>query len=224
MSEAPEESAVSVELSRDIDLEQTNNGSETAESGQIEESRAKRKNSDAEEPRKRARTSTHDEEKLRGRRLFGSLLGTLGGIKKEATSLKAQERATKQAELDERLKDRSQKAADEIAAREAQKEAEKVRKEAERCAELEKQREKAQQAHKVMLAGFLQTKNRPVLYYLPWRLNLDQEARIKAQKKLLSDEQVAHEPSNGVVSLQESPLEEVAAEYSQATPIDKSVP
>lgn len=151
----------------------------------------KRRNSELEEPRKRIRAGTLDEEKKRGKRLFGSLLGTLGGIKKDATSAKAQERAARQAEVEQRQKDRLQKASDEIAQRQAQANEIRRKRQEERDVIMEKERVEAVQEIKVLLARNLKTASSagPGLYYMPWKLTPEQEARIDKQVEIAKQEQ-----------------------------------
>lgn len=148
---------------------------------------------DAGRSRKRSRTDTGDEEKKRGKRLFGSLLGTLGGFKKDANSVKSKERATRQADLEKRQKEKLQKAADEIASRQAEEVASRRQKEHERDLEFDRLQSEASHAHKVMLAHQLVTTTSTTLplCYMPWKLTAEQEARIDEQIRIAKKEQAA---------------------------------
>ncbi|CCG81359.1 Pinin/SDK/memA domain protein [Taphrina deformans PYCC 5710] len=149
----------------------------------------KRKQSDLDEPRKRVRAETLAEDKKRGKRLFGSLLGTLGGIKKEASSAKSQEKAARQAELEERQLKRLREANEEIARKQA--EANAARKQRQQEREILKRNERIESfhAHQVLLANHLMTTAEPPLCYRPWELTKEQGERIEAQVQKAKEEQ-----------------------------------
>lgn len=125
------------------------------------------------------------EEKRRGQRLFGSLLGTLGEFRQDSNSERVKERAARQADVEKRQKERLKKAADDIAARQAETEAARSIELLEQERQFERQRVEAQLAHKLVLAGFLSTSTAsgPGLLYLPWKLTEAQEETIDGQVK-----------------------------------------
>lgn len=133
---------------------------------------------------KRKRASIDgDEEKRRGRRLFGTLLGTLGGLKQDADSPRAKERAAKQAELEQRQKERLQKTADEIAKAEAAELAELRRQQVEQDEVFIAKQAEAQQRQKELLAHHLicAPAGEIPLLYLPWKLNKEQQDKLDEQ-------------------------------------------
>lgn len=139
--------------------------------------------------RKRSRIDTGDEERKRGKRLFGGLLGTLGGIKKEASSVKAQERATRQAELEQRKQERLKQAADDLATKQAENAAAEARSREEEEKALQGRVLEAKHEQKILLANHLVTVTNLPLYYLPWRMTADQEERINEQLRRAKQEQ-----------------------------------
>lgn len=124
-------------------------------------------------------------DKRRNQRLFGALLGGLGGSK-PATSRSAAPSSTvakRRAEAEERRREEAKKREQELGARQQ-----------ERIARLQVERKQKQRyvdernlrlrhENRRSLAGFLQTETEPKLYYLPWKLRPEEEERLRVQKE-----------------------------------------
>ncbi len=135
--------------------------------------------------RKRFGEHATSDERKRSKRLFGSLIGTLGKFKEESSSARAQAGASRRAELEAKLAERMRQektALEQEAKRTSEERTKRVA--AERCAELEAlRRRQLLLFHDGVLARahFLRTKAEPSLYYLPWKLSSKEQDQIDLQ-------------------------------------------
>lgn len=120
------------------------------------------------------------EEKKRGQRLFGALLGTLS-----QTSSKPAHR--KRDEIEQRQRERARKDTEEReeALRRKREELEKVRRVEQKAWDKESMRIRHRNMRAV--AGFLQTKAEPRLYYKPWELREEEDEQIRRQIRDVED-------------------------------------
>ncbi|RCI15969.1 hypothetical protein L249_2194 [Ophiocordyceps polyrhachis-furcata BCC 54312] len=147
--------------------------------------RAKQQQQDQESLSERQRRASQ-EEKSRGRRLFGGLLSTLAGSGhgngsgsgKSATQLLQQRRRQ---EIEKRQLDKIQKQTVESDKLRAEKKASLTKIRLERQIEWEEQVMKSRHAKELKLAQFLRTKSKPELCFLPWKLTRDQQDTIEKQ-------------------------------------------
>ncbi|KAG6003666.1 hypothetical protein E4U21_001827 [Claviceps maximensis] len=131
------------------------------------------------------RESVIQEEKKRGKRLFGGLLSTLS-----QTSTNSQHK--RRQEIERRQQERLQKQREQ----DDQKRAERLSKirEARLVEQVDFQEEAMRHRHTKLLAlaEFLRTKTEPAIYYLPWRRTTDQEdvieEQIRAAKNTIANE------------------------------------
>lgn len=126
-----------------------------------------------------------EQSKARNRRIFGSLLGTLQKFCQEESRLKSKEE--KKAQIEKKL-DEKQKKEREVLRKEKQNLfTDRRRQQLEiRAMELKMLKMKdlaAWEATKRPLAGFIRTKARPHLYYLPKVLNQKSQDRLKRSKE-----------------------------------------
>ncbi|CAZ85379.1 unnamed protein product [Tuber melanosporum] len=159
-----------------------------------ESPRHKRRQSSSPEATKRARIEANlapekptvkdtskDEEKRRGRRLFGAILGTIGKFQADNSSVRARNSAVKRREVEAKLQEKLKAQTEEID--------EKLKREDEginhrKMVEQRQFDERAMQIrHDSLLnqAHTLSTKSSPKLFYLPWKLTPEEEERIKLQ-------------------------------------------
>ncbi|KAL4892318.1 pinin/SDK/memA/ protein conserved region-domain-containing protein [Aspergillus ambiguus] len=115
-----------------------------------------------------------DEERKRGRRLFGALLGTLS----QSSSSAAQKR---RADIERRQQDKLKLQDEEYGelTRKRREERAAVRRKAQRAYDEESMR--TRHANLLAMARFLKTKSEPVLYYKPWQLRPGDEDTIRDQ-------------------------------------------
>lgn len=125
-------------------------------------------------PPRRRRTGPAPDDKQRSKRLFGALLGNLnrpGGDR--ATKRRQEIEARRKAELErqdaERLETKQRRIAELAERRKRVKE------------EVELENMHARHRNMLHAANFLQTTTEPKLYYRPWDLRPDEEARIEEQ-------------------------------------------
>ncbi len=126
-------------------------------------------------PRRKSSLFTGAEEKKRGQRLFGGLLGTLS-----QTSIKPNHR--KRDEIEKRQQDRLRRDVEEH-----EEETKRKKEELDRTHRAEQKiwdRQSSELRHRNMraMAGFLRTSTEPRLYYKPWELRPEEEEQIKKQK------------------------------------------
>ncbi|KAG6082466.1 hypothetical protein E4U16_006036 [Claviceps sp. LM84 group G4] len=123
---------------------------------------------------RQGRESAMQEEKKRGKRLFGGLLSTLS-----QTSTTSQNK--RRQEIEQRQQERLQKQREQ----DDQKRAEKLSKirEARLVEQVDFQEQVMRHRHRKLLAlaDFLKTKTEPAIYYLPWKRTADQEDIIDDQ-------------------------------------------
>ncbi|KAF9892434.1 hypothetical protein FE257_001542 [Aspergillus nanangensis] len=128
-----------------------------------------------------ARNSTRqprgrDDERKRGQRLFGGLLGTLS----QSSSSAAQKR---RADIERRQQDKLKLQDEEYG------ELKKKRREDRLAVRMKEQRIYAEESMRtrhsnlLAMAHFLKTRSEPILYYKPWQLRSDDEATIQEQIK-----------------------------------------
>ncbi|OLL23258.1 Pinin 1 [Neolecta irregularis DAH-3] len=135
----------------------------------------------------RRRSSIFDgaDERKRGQKMFGNLLGTLGKIQRESSSTKAKAGANRRAEIEAKLAERLQREKEELAQKEKEQNDEKRREVNREVLLSEQKMEKGimQTRHSQLLhqAHFIQTKAEPRLYYLPWKLSSDEDDQIDEQ-------------------------------------------
>ncbi|WEW61171.1 hypothetical protein PRK78_006661 [Emydomyces testavorans] len=114
------------------------------------------------------RKSGPDEERKRGQRLFGALLGTLSQSPSTATQKRRADIERKQqAKLkkqDEEYDEQSKRQRDELMAQRKK-----------------EQRLNVRHLNMRATAHFLKTKSKPVLYYKPWQLRPEEESLIRTQ-------------------------------------------
>ncbi|TGZ76698.1 hypothetical protein EX30DRAFT_344709 [Ascodesmis nigricans] len=125
--------------------------------------------------------TNNDEEKRRGKRLFGALLGTIGQFKKETGTQRARSTAVKRMEVEEKMKEKlkaQNEELDEKRKRELEIEAWRRKRERRRW---EKRVMKCRHEGERARAGMLKTSAEPALYYLPWKLLPSEEDLIAAQ-------------------------------------------
>ncbi|PWW79551.1 hypothetical protein C7212DRAFT_310492 [Tuber magnatum] len=147
-----------------------------------ESPRHKRRQSSSPEAAKRARIEANltpekttikdtskDEEKRRGRRLFGALLGTIGKFQADNSSVRARNSAVKRREVEAKLQEKLKAQTEEID--------EKLKREDEGInhRKMVEQRQFDERA-----VGNLRS-NISGLFYLPWKLTPEEEERIKQQ-------------------------------------------
>ncbi|KAI1374606.1 hypothetical protein F4677DRAFT_425561 [Hypoxylon crocopeplum] len=120
------------------------------------------------------RESAQQEERKRGKRLFGGLLSTLS-----QTTSSSQHKRRQEIERRQQAKVHQQRAEDGKSREEKLAKLEAVRK----AEQLKFEERVMQTRHSNMLAmaGFLETKSAPKIYYLPWDPTDEQEDAIKAQ-------------------------------------------
>ncbi|CUS09878.1 unnamed protein product [Tuber aestivum] len=170
-----------------------------------ESPRHKRRQSSSPEAAKRARIEANlapekptvkdtskDEEKRRGRRLFGALLGTIGKFQADNSSARARNNAVKRREVEAKLQEKLKAQTEEID--------EKLKREDEginhrKMVEQRQFDERAVGNLRSDISGLMQirhdnllnqahtlsTKSSPKLFYLPWKLTPEEEERIKLQ-------------------------------------------
>ncbi|KAG5980810.1 hypothetical protein E4U55_003589 [Claviceps digitariae] len=132
------------------------------------------------------RESVIQEERKRGKRLFGGLLSTLS-----QTSTTSQHK--RRQEIEQRQQERLQKQREQ----DDQKRAEKLSKirEARLVEQVDFQEQVMRHRHTKLLAlaEFLKTKTEPAIYYLPWKRTTDQEdvieSQIRAAKRTIANEE-----------------------------------
>ena len=154
-------------------------------------------------PRRKSSLFTGAEEKKRGQRLFGGLLGTLS-----QTSSKPNHR--KRDEIEKRQQDRLRRDVEE-----REKETKRRKEELDRTRRAEQEvwdRQSSTLRYRNMraTAGFLRTRAEPGLYYKPWELRPEEEEQIKKQKDEVEEQiQIEEHQSNGRAS---TPLKETEAD------------
>lgn len=132
-------------------------------------------------PHRKSSLLTGTEEKKRGQRLFGALLGTLS-----QTSSKPAHK--KRDEIEKRQQERLRRDTEE---REEERRLKKEELERSRREELkvwERESDKLRQRNRRAIAGFLRTKTEPRLYYKPWELRAEEEEVIRKQVDEVEDE------------------------------------
>lgn len=142
-------------------------------------------------PRRKSSLFTGAEEKKRGQRLFGGLLGTLSQTSSKPTHRKRDE-------IEKRQQDRLRRDVEE-----REEETKRRKEELDRTRRAEQKvwdRQSSKLGHRNMraTAGFLRTRAEPRLYYKPWELRPEEEEQIKKQKDEV-EEQIRREQdqSNG---------------------------
>ena len=142
-------------------------------------------------PRRKSSLFTGAEEKKRGQRLFGGLLGTLSQTSSKPTHKRRDE-------IEKRQQDRLQRDVEE-----REEETKRKKEELDRVRRAEQKvwdHQSVKLRHRNMraMAGFLRTRAEPRLYYKPWELRPEEEEQIKKQKDEV-DEQIRREQdqSNG---------------------------
>ncbi|KAJ5983111.1 hypothetical protein N7481_005210 [Penicillium waksmanii] len=126
--------------------------------------------------RKPAQRGRKEDERKRGQRLFGGLLGTLS----QSSTSAAQKR---RADIEKRQQDKLKNQAEEFDGRQSRR---KERREAIRKKEMPfYEREAMQTRHSNMIAAahFLKTRAEPVLFYKPWQLRARDETTLADQIK-----------------------------------------
>ncbi|KAL3496237.1 pinin/SDK/memA/ protein conserved region-domain-containing protein [Aspergillus germanicus] len=129
------------------------------------------KREDQDSDRKRTR---RDEERKRGQRLFGSLLGTLS---QSSTSAAQRRRADIERKQQDKLKLQDEEYGELRKKRREERLA--VRKKEQKL--YEKEMMDTRHANLLATAHFLKTKTEPVLFYKPWQLRSEDEAIIRDQ-------------------------------------------
>ena len=134
-------------------------------------------------PRRKSSALTGTEEKKRGQRLFGGLLGTLS-----QTSSKPGSAQRKREDIEKRQIERA-KAQNEEREEERRRRREEL---AETRREEQKQWDEESQrirwANMRATAGFLRTETEPRLYYKPWEIRETESSTIERQKEEVEDE------------------------------------
>lgn len=127
------------------------------------------------------RDEVREQERKRGQRLFGALLGTIGKFQQDSQSARAKAGANRRKEVEEKLQQKLRQENEELN--------EKKRRESTVLKEKTQLEQKIFQERSLQLrhanlrarANYLCTKSKPVLYYLPWKLTAEEEARIQEQ-------------------------------------------
>lgn len=122
-----------------------------------------------------------EQERKRGQRLFGALLGTIGKFQQDSQSARAKAGAHRRKEVEEKLQQKLRQQNEELN--------EKKRRESTVLREKMQQEQRMFEERSLELkhanlrgrANYLCTKSKPPLYYLPWKLTEEEEARIQAQ-------------------------------------------
>ncbi|KAI5796368.1 pinin/SDK/memA/ protein conserved region-domain-containing protein [Peziza echinospora] len=132
-------------------------------------------------PRKRAGEGLEEQERKRGQRLFGALLGTIGKFQQDSQSARARAGATRRQEIEKKLEQKLKQQNEELDER-RRKETDLLRaRQAEEQKIFEERSMHVRHSNLRAQANFLCTKARPSLYYLPWKLTAEEEIRIKDQ-------------------------------------------
>ncbi|KAI5840045.1 pinin/SDK/memA/ protein conserved region-domain-containing protein [Morchella snyderi] len=129
----------------------------------------------------------NEEERRRGKRLFGALLGTIGKFKQDSSSARARNSAVKRREVEAKLQEKLKQQTNEIDER-RKKEDQNVN--LRRRMEQRGFDERAMQIrhnNELAQAHILQTSALPKLFYLPWKLLPEEEERIKVQVEEAED-------------------------------------
>ncbi|GLB12009.1 hypothetical protein AtubIFM57258_009286 [Aspergillus tubingensis] len=126
--------------------------------------------------RKPRRGAGRDEERKRGQRLFGALLGTLS----QSSTSAAQKR---RADIERRQQDKLKLQDEEYGELKKKRREERavIRKKEQRFYEEESMR--TRHSNMIAMAHFLKTRTEPVLYYKPWQLRAEDEDIIQDQIK-----------------------------------------
>ncbi|KAF8464052.1 pinin/SDK/memA/ protein conserved region-domain-containing protein [Kalaharituber pfeilii] len=122
-----------------------------------------------------------EQERKRGQRLFGALLGTIGKFQQDSQSARARNSANRRREIEEKLQAKLKAQNEELDERK-RKESNVLREKMRR--EQKVFEEKAMHLRHANLraqANYLKTKARPSLFYLPWKLTVEEEALIQDQ-------------------------------------------
>jgi pinin/SDK/memA/ protein conserved region len=161
-------------------------------------------------PRRKSSLLTGTEEKKRGQRLFGRLLGTLSQTSTKPAHKKRDEIEKRQQERvrrdnEEREEERKRKKEELLRVRRAE---QKV---------WDRESEKLRQRNARAMAGFLRTKTEPRLYYKPWELRPEEEEQIKKQIEEFA-EASRKEQSEDQPRITTSPLESDSKEAKEEEP------
>ncbi|KAF8423679.1 pinin/SDK/memA/ protein conserved region-domain-containing protein [Tirmania nivea] len=173
-------SSITVDGPKRLRIDRTSGG--TADST---ENTNERQNMDEASPTRKRKALGGDEvreqERKRGQRLFGALLGTIGKFQQDSQSARARAGANRRKEIEEKLQQKLRQQNEELD--------EKKRRESTVLREKMQQEQRKFEERSLELkhanlrrrANYLCTKSRPPLYYLPWKLTEEEEARIQAQ-------------------------------------------
>ena len=181
-------------------------------------------------PRRKSSLMTGTEEKKRGQRLFGSLLGTLSQTSSKPAHKKRDEIEKRQ---QERLKRDDGEREDEK--RRKREELERVRRDEQKA--WDKEGVKMRHRNMRATAGFLRTKTEPRLYFKPWELRPEEEERIKRQveevnAEIREEEQPRNDRKSTIdedvetkAEIKEEPLssQEATATLNRTDPRDEGV-
>lgn len=132
-------------------------------------------------PQTNGSTNTVTEEKKRNQRLFSSLLGTLS----QSSTRPAHK---KRDEIEARQRERLRKENEESEARRKKQKEDLARKRSREQAVWDERSRKIRHANMRAQAGFLRTKTKPVLLYLPWELRPEEEDDIERRKEEVEEQ------------------------------------
>ncbi|KAL7269043.1 hypothetical protein RUND412_008306 [Rhizina undulata] len=127
------------------------------------------------------RRSGAEEERNRGKRLFGALLGTIGKFQQDSSSARARNSAVKRREVEAKLQEKLKLQTEEIDERKKKEDDDiNLRRRLEQR-EFNERAMNLRHTNLLAQANILYTAASPKLFYLPWKLLPAEEERIRAQ-------------------------------------------
>ncbi|KAF8244960.1 hypothetical protein K440DRAFT_495459, partial [Wilcoxina mikolae CBS 423.85] len=122
-----------------------------------------------------------EEEKKRGKRLFGAILGTIGKFQKDSTSQRAKSNAVKRKEVETKLQQKLKARTEELDERQKKEDNNfNLRRKVENR-DFEERAMQIRHASLSARANMLVTSTTPQLFYLPWKLLPMEENTIRTQ-------------------------------------------